>query len=281
MIKKNFLVIFTGLPASGKSTLAVQLKKELEKKFANFKVQIIDPDVIRNSLTYNEFDYKKEEMIREKNRKKIKRALEKGYIVISDDLNYYTSMRHDLKLIAESLRLKFFIIYISTPLEICLIWNNLRGNPVPNEVLRKVNDKFDEFNKYSWDLPDAQLDISQVSNLKEKSEKLVDIIEKRLKASIKPTNEKSHLKTRSDLNNEKFDKITRDIVGHILQDPDYFPFKKKIIEARKLYIKEYLKTSLNEAEIQRSFKLFLENRLKIKFTRTFLKQNIMKNKRKE
>ena len=281
MINKNFLVILAGLPASGKSIFALALKKQLEKIYTSFKVQIIDPDTIRNSLTGKEFDYKKEDMVREKSRKEIKNALEQGNIVISDDLNYFTSMRHDLKLIAENQRLDFFIIHISTPLEICLIWNKLRENPVPDEVLYKINDKFDNFKKYSWDFPEIQLDLSQTSNLQEKSEELVEIIEKKFKISIKPTIEKSCEIAGPDSNSEKLDSITRKIVGYILQNPKYIPFKKRIIETRKVFIKENLKTSLSESEIEKSFKEFLENRLEIKFSGNLLNQNIMKNKRKE
>ena len=101
IITKNFLIILTGLPASGKTTFARMLKKGLEKKINSHKIKIIDPDEIRTSLSYGKFDPTKEQIVREKNLAKVEKSLKEGYIVISDDLNYYTSMRHDLKNISD------------------------------------------------------------------------------------------------------------------------------------------------------------------------------------
>jgi len=137
VIDQNFLVILVGLPASGKSTFAFKLKEKLESNFQN-KVKIIDPDIIRDNTFPNGFDFKKEPKIREKNIQSVRRHLIKGYIVISDDLNYYSSMRHDLKLIADSLNIKYYIIYISTPLKLCLERNVERGKPIPNKVIKNI-----------------------------------------------------------------------------------------------------------------------------------------------
>ncbi|MFX1258837.1 MAG: adenylyl-sulfate kinase, partial [Promethearchaeota archaeon] len=106
MVKNNFLICLTGLPASGKTTFANQLKDIIEKRINNFKVKVVDPDKIRGNLTPHEFNYNNEQIIRKKNLEDIQNGLKQGYIVISDDLNYYTSMRHDLKEIAENLGLK-------------------------------------------------------------------------------------------------------------------------------------------------------------------------------
>ncbi|MHA1487012.1 MAG: AAA family ATPase, partial [Promethearchaeota archaeon] len=93
--KTNFLIILVGLPASGKTTFAYKLKEKLESDFQN-NVKIIDPDIIRDKAFPNRFDFKNEPKIREKNIKSVRKHLIEGHIVISDDLNYYSSMRHDL-----------------------------------------------------------------------------------------------------------------------------------------------------------------------------------------
>ena len=60
LIKDNFLICLVGLPASGKTTFAYQLKGTIEKNIENFNVIIIDPDKIRDQLSPNKFDHSKE-----------------------------------------------------------------------------------------------------------------------------------------------------------------------------------------------------------------------------
>ena len=153
LIKDNFLICLVGLPASGKTTFAYQLKGTIEKNIENFNVIIIDPDKIRDQLSPKKFDHRIEQSVRERNFKAINTSLKDNNIVISDDLNYYSSMRHDLKKIADRLEIKFFIIHIATPLKICLNWNKKRGKPIPKSVIKKVYNKFDTFDKYNWDHP--------------------------------------------------------------------------------------------------------------------------------
>ena len=61
MHKPGFVVWFTGLSGSGKTTLAVDLEKELLKR--NLRVQRLDGDIVRKSLTkdlgFTEEDRKK------------------------------------------------------------------------------------------------------------------------------------------------------------------------------------------------------------------------------
>lgn len=49
--KQGFAIWFTGLPSSGKSTLAVGLARRLEQQ--NFNVQILESDQLRRQLTPN------------------------------------------------------------------------------------------------------------------------------------------------------------------------------------------------------------------------------------
>ena len=141
-----------GLPASGKTTFADFLKKKLNLYF-HVEVKIIDPDLLRDPFSLKIFNFQKEPRIREQTLENVRKYLKKGRIVISDDLNYYTSMRHDLKSIADDLDINFYIIHISTPLELCLKRNEERGKPIPNKVIQKIHDKFDNFKKYRWDYP--------------------------------------------------------------------------------------------------------------------------------
>ena len=43
----------------------------------------------------------------------------------------------------------YFILHIATPLQICIKWNKERGELIPQDVIYKINEKFDSFNNYN------------------------------------------------------------------------------------------------------------------------------------
>ena len=264
LIKENFLICLVGLPASGKTTFAYHLKGTIEKIIENFNVIIIDPDKIRDQLSPNKFDHSKEQIVREKNFKAINTSLKDNNIVISDDLNYYSSMRHDLKEIADRLDIKFFIIHIATPLKTCLNWNKKRGKPIPNRVIKKVNNKFDTFDKYNWDNPIIKYDPSSNHSNKGKLEENLSIIIEKLIFELTSKRKIEKLSKDSNIDNEKLDRVTRKIVGDLLRNPMYKSFKNKIVVYRKLFIKDNLNRVISERELSISFKKYLEKSLDVK-----------------
>lgn len=255
-----------GLPASGKTTFSIKFKEFIELNHPNFKVKIVDPDKIRDRITPDKFDYKKEQIVRKKNLNEIESAIKEGYIVISDDLNYYSSMRHDLKTIAEKLNSNFFIIHISTPLEICLKWNKNRGELIPNSIIKKIFNKFDNFDKYRWDYPIAKINISEVKNYNEVFENLMNkIIKYDDLYSVFKKKEKI-IERSSNTYNELLDKMTRKIVGKILKNQIFEINKEKLLYYRKEFIRTYLEKPLNNELITQTFLEYLEKNLNLKFT---------------
>jgi tRNA uridine 5-carbamoylmethylation protein Kti12 len=257
-INSNFLIILVGLPASGKSTFAFKLKELLESNFPQ-KVKIIDPDIIRDRNFPNSFDFRNEPKIREKNIKLVKEYLSQGKIVISDDLNYYSSMRHDLKLIADSLNIKFYILHISTPLKLCLKRNKERGYPIPNKVIENIYSKFDNFNKYKWDKPFETYDITRNPDFIKFVEKLVNRIALNLQEQ-KRKKEPIEYKPSTSIR-EAIDLITRKYVGELLKNPKYRSSKRVILEYRKLYMKSRSNKELEDDQILEDFKRFLNKNL--------------------
>jgi ATP-dependent 26S proteasome regulatory subunit/tRNA uridine 5-carbamoylmethylation protein Kti12 len=257
LINRNFLIILVGLPASGKSTIATILKKSIEKKNYNIQVKIVDPDQIRKSISPDKFNFKKERLVRKKSLNEVKFGLKKGSIIISDDLNYYASMRHDLKQIAEILKRSYFIIHIATPLEKCIEWNKRRGLPIPQEVIYNINDKFDLFNNYNWDKPLIIIDPSKSENLETNIENLINIIEENLEIktiSVRPKRKKAD----KDRYHEKVDKITRNLISEISKNEEYRPFMKKISKMRKEFIKKSMKNLISDTQISEEFlKVFI------------------------
>ncbi|MFW9949512.1 MAG: AAA family ATPase [Candidatus Thorarchaeota archaeon] len=263
MYKANYLLILIGLPASGKSTFA-QLFKEIVESEGVKQVIVIDPDKIRKKLYPEDFNYQKENEVRERNITQIRTALKNNFIVVSDDLNYYTSMRHDLKKVAEECNKNYFIVHISTPLKICLDWNEKRGKLIPNDVIININNKFDLFKNYSWDFPLLTLDLSKVSDLEFEIRLLLKKIEKRLISSQTKFEKKEKFQDFDSEYNKKLDKETRKIVGQILKNNLYHPKKENIIKLRREFIKTYINTKLNSSEISDQFIKFLNKRLKLK-----------------
>lgn len=264
LIKPNFLICLVGLPASGKTTFAYQLKGTIEKIIKNINVKIIDPDKIRAQLSPKKFDHSKEQIVRERYFKAINTSLKDNNIVISDDLNYYSSMRHDLKEIADRLEIKFFIIHLATPLKTCLSWNKKRGTPIPNSVIKKVYNKFDIFDKYSWDNPIIEYDPSRNQSNKGKFDEVLSTVIEKLIFELTSKRKIEKLSKDSNIDNEKLDRVTRKIVGDLLRNPMYKSLRNKIVVYRKLFIKDNLNKPISERELSISFKKYLEKSLDIK-----------------
>ena len=170
-------------------------------------------------------------------------------------------MRHDLKEIADKLEIKFFIIHIATPLKTCLSWNKKRGKPIPNSVIKKVYNKFDTFDKYSWDYPIMEYDPSRNHSNKGKLEEILNTTIEKLIFELTSKRKIEKLSKDSNIDNEKLDRVTREIVGDLLRNPMYKSLKNKIIVYRKLFIKDNLNRPISERELSISFKKYLEKSL--------------------
>jgi len=111
---KPFVLWFTGLPCSGKSTLADMAYDDLSRK--NYKVERLDGDVVRS--IFPSTGYSKEE--RNSHIKRISylaSMLEKnGVIVICSFVSPYRETREFARDICDNL----VEVYVSTPLEECI-----------------------------------------------------------------------------------------------------------------------------------------------------------------
>ena len=142
--------------------------------------------------------------------------------------------------------------------------NESRGSPILNEVIKKIHNKFDTFDKYSWDYTEVIIDPSVSNDLESKVGELIKNHRERLK-NIKSMKKKdrNNISIHSNLYAENLEKISRNYVGKLLQIPIYLPIKDKILRLRRRFVKNIRDKSLVEADIIRSFKNFLEKGLKI------------------
>ncbi len=117
MKKKNqgFTLWFTGLPCSGKSTLAQHVAAELTRRGRG--VEIMDGDVVRSNLTKG-LGFSKED--RDENIRRIGFVCallsRHGAVAIAAAISPYRSIRDEVRSKTEN----FVEVYVNTPLELCI-----------------------------------------------------------------------------------------------------------------------------------------------------------------
>ena len=112
--QKGFVLWFTGLSASGKSTIADRVYEELKKR--DLSLERLDGDVVRETLT-QDLGFSKED--RDENIRRVgfvaKLMSKNGVGVIASFISPYKREREGLKNSIEN----FIEIFVDTPLEVC------------------------------------------------------------------------------------------------------------------------------------------------------------------
>ncbi len=254
------LIILSGLPSSGKSTLARKIAKILELDLS-MKTIIIESDAIRNMIpSYQErqFNPDHEPVVRSAMFTLIKHFLQQDYLVINDDMNYYKSMRHELREIALEMNVLFAIIYISTPREVALSWNERRGLPIPQDVIEDVYNRFDIPGKdYDWDRPIFTVDLSKVASKTAASEAVTlirDLLSKPKISEVKTVMEPSE----DDKYKEAIDQLTRKTISEIITQKKNEELAKDLSDVRRDYVKMAIKNKMTLDEVNVKFKELVE-----------------------
>lgn len=201
------IVAFMGLPASGKSTIAGVLRELLvrELKLREQDVVVVDPDEIRAHLGDGDLDPgidsgtgsdadpntafrpELEPEVRARYLRAVEARLQTTPFVIADDMHYYRSMRHELREIATRHDADLFFVHLVTPLEQCLAWNEARGTPVPNAVIRAVAEKFDYPDRHAWERPVVEFALpASLAHLHEELHRVIEAVEAHLSAQPQP-----------------------------------------------------------------------------------------------
>jgi len=221
----QFLLVLCGIPASGKTTLAMQLH---ELSSVNEMVQLISTDRWRDDEYYADFRPEREMEVRKKALDAVKASLRKGESVIHDDTNYYSSMRHELYSLAIEMQCKFGVVFITTPLDVALKWNTNRDVIIPSVVITRIDERLDiPGKKYSWDYPIYQVDLSSV-NVVDAVKGILSALDK-LKPILREPPASPGIA-------EKYDKVTREIVREFLiqepnlrQNPEVSNIRRKVM----------------------------------------------------
>ena len=168
-----YLLILCGLPASGKTSISKNVASLLEDKHG-IPTMVISSDDFRDMLSYSSkgFEPEREISVKILYENAIATGLGHGFVVISDDLNYYKSMRSDLRQIAKRAGSDYDIVYVDTPVEQAIKWNQERGSPIPSSLIEEINQKLDPpKGDYQWDTP-----LAVVNPSKQSSEEIANII---------------------------------------------------------------------------------------------------------
>ena len=175
-----------GLPSSGKTTISKNVASLLEDKHG-ISTMVVSSDDFRNMLSYSSKGFKpeRETSVKTLYEKAIATGLENGFLVISDDMNYYKSMRSDLRQIAKRSGSDYDIVFVDTPVEQAVKWNQERGSPIPSSLIDEINQKLDPpKGDYKWDTPLVIVDPSKQS-FEEIADIIVSAVLKRLENPIR------------------------------------------------------------------------------------------------
>jgi len=118
-MSRGFVVWLTGLPASGKTTIARELEKVL--RLEGFKVELLDGDEVRRWLS-PEAGFSRED--RERHLRRVayvsKLLARNGVAVIASFVSPYRGIRGEARRVVENEGLKFVEVYVKCSLEECV-----------------------------------------------------------------------------------------------------------------------------------------------------------------
>ncbi|QLG72615.1 hypothetical protein HG535_0D03230 [Zygotorulaspora mrakii] len=158
------LILLTGYPCTGKTTVARELVALLQKRLES------DPQLAKKnyniiyhsdkSLGIKHSDYissKNERKLRSEIISAVKRDLTKTNIVIVDSLNYIKGFRYQLHCEVKNVSTTYCLIQTMCPVDQILEWNQQRGEPEDvwdRELLDQLIQRYEEPNAQTrWDSP--------------------------------------------------------------------------------------------------------------------------------
>lgn len=236
---KRYLLALCGIPASGKSTLAVKLHEYL---YPEEDVKIVGTDQWRNRAYYSEFTPEKENEVRNAALRRTRQYLAEGMSVIHDDTNYYASMRHELYVIAMEKECCFGIIHVNTPLKIAKEWNEQRENPLPEEIIVRIYERFDiPGSKYTWDKPLEKINLAEVE---------LEEVLPRIALGIRNLEPLSFPMKSIPGYAEFYDRLTRQVINSFLQEEKVLRGNPEIVDIRKDVLKKAIAENLSLDQVE-------------------------------
>lgn len=130
-----YIHMMRGLPASGKSTIALDMVKDE-------RVKRVSKDLLRAMLHGGSYSPDTEMFVLDARNALVELCLRKGFSVVVDDTNLNPVHQEQLKILADSLGAQLNVIDVITPLDECIRRDKERFNPVGEDVIRRMYDKY-------------------------------------------------------------------------------------------------------------------------------------------
>ena len=150
--------MFCGIPGSGKSTEARRMMGAFSDK--GFSVECVSRDELRfQMISENNGYFSKEKEVFRKFVEKTNKSIKQNDITIIDATHISKASREKiLSRIDNRGDVRLLVLYLTTPLDICMRQNDLRSGRerVPHEAIEKMAEGFEEptveeFNKYHFE----------------------------------------------------------------------------------------------------------------------------------
>lgn len=141
----NYLIMFCGIPGSGKSTEARRMAGSLTSR--GITVEHISRDELRFSMISNESEYfSKEKEVFSKFVEKMNNSLNKNDCTIIDATHISEVSRAKiLRRVEDPTNVRLLVLYLTTPIDVCKQQNNLRTGRerVPHEAIERMAEQFE------------------------------------------------------------------------------------------------------------------------------------------
>lgn len=138
-MKLQTLTMMKGLPASGKSTYALEKVRASEGR-----IKRVNKDDIRAMIDGGKWSREREKVVLQTRDELVELYLSLGFDVIVDDTNFEPKHEERLRYIGQSILPKFIfeVKEVDTPVEVCVERDAQRENPVGEAVIRGMWDKY-------------------------------------------------------------------------------------------------------------------------------------------
>ena len=145
----NYLIMFCGIPGSGKSTEACRMAESLTA--GGITVEHISRDELRFSMISDESEYfSKEKEVFSKFVEKMNNSLNKNDCTIIDATHISKASRAKiLRRVEDPANVRLLVLYLTTPIDVCKQQNDLRAGRerVPHEVIERMAEQFETPNE--------------------------------------------------------------------------------------------------------------------------------------
>ncbi|KAF6252971.1 chromatin associated protein KTI12 [Scenedesmus sp. NREL 46B-D3] len=147
------LIVLSGQPCSGKSTVAAKLQELLQPSHPVCIVDELKLHLERNSAYQTTVQ---EKATRGTLKSAVERAISKKTVIILDSLNNIKGYRYELWCVARAAGTRYVMVHVATPTQTCSEWNTARpdGQRYSDAVFQDLAGRFETPDaRNRWDAP--------------------------------------------------------------------------------------------------------------------------------